>query len=41
MKRARGGEGAGGLAVERGGRSGHANKCVTNLEQSFAVSSWP
>ena len=41
MKLASGGEGAGGTAVESGGRSGHANKCVTNRAQSLAVSSWP
>ena len=39
MKFASGGEGAGGTEVERGGRSGHANKWVTNRAQSFAVSS--
>ncbi len=41
MKFTKGSNGVGGTAFRRGGKSGHANKCVTNLAQSLAVSSWP
>lgn len=41
MNSASGGDGAGGLAVDSGGSSGHANKCVTNRAHSFAASSCP
>ena len=40
MKLARGGGEAGGTVVERGGRSGHANKCVTNRAQ-VRYRPWP
>ena len=41
MKLTRGGDGgAGGTVVERGGRSGHANKCVTNHAQ-VGYRPWP
>ena len=33
------GDGAGGMVVEKGGRSEQANKCTTNCVQSLAVSS--
>lgn len=39
MNMASGGEGAGGLAAEGGGRSGHAKRCVTKCAHVFAVSS--
>lgn len=41
MKLPSAGDGAGGMDVDSGGRSGHVNRCVTNREHSFAVSSCP